>query len=155
MNRFKALLLILYTILIVFVVRFLFAPQSEGGQITDKTPVQSNIIERDYSSLDLQICKADLTRYDTETPYIDIQSAGNGDYMLKASLCERRWQKLVNIKPRDSPRNMTIAGPYIDTSLRVGAWGQYYRLYGKFGLGGGFMLSQGFGALQGGVLYMW
>lgn len=153
--KLKSILFVLYTFAILFVGYNLFHPTDSETQITDKTPVQSNIIERDPYKLPPDICSNELNCYYTANPLIDIKSVGSNDYMLSASLCERRWQKLVNIKPRDSPRNMIIVGPYIDKDLRVGAWGQYYRLYGSVGFGGGFVLSQGYAAAQGGLMYMW
>lgn len=154
----KILLFIVYSVLLaagVYSLTEYIRVDPKGPVITDKTPVESNVIQKNPYDMRLADLQADAQCLYTGFPDLGIQSVGKDDYMLTASLCERRWQKLVNIKPRDSPRNMVIGGPFIDTRLRTGAWAQYYKLYGNFGFGGGVLLCRDYAVIQGGVAWLW
>jgi hypothetical protein len=158
MNKLKLSLFLIYSILLAgaaFSLAEYLRTDPHDPVITDKTPIESNQIAKNPEIMPLKDIQADLQCFYTGFPALDIQSVGKDDYMLSASLCDRRWQKVVNIKARDSPHNMIIGGPFIDSEFRLGAWVQYYRLYGRFGLGGGISLCQGYMQAQGGVAWMW
>jgi hypothetical protein len=158
MNKVKTVIFILYSVILAAAAFFLagyLRADPQGVVITDKTPVEFNIIERDVRSMSLDDLQNDAQCLYTGFPGLDIVSVGNRDYMLSASLCERRWQKVVTIKARDSPRNIIMGGPFIDNSLRSGAWAQYYKLYGRVGFGGGVLLCRDYAVVQGGVAWMW
>jgi len=158
MGKIKLFLFIIYSVILAgaafSLAEYLRADPREPV-ITDKTPVESNQIAKNPEIMPVKDMQADLQCFYTGFPALDIQSVGKDDYMLTASLCERRWQKVVNIKARDSPKNMIIGGPFIDTSLRTGAWAQYYRLYGRIGFGGGVLLCRDYSVIQGGVAWIW
>lgn len=155
-NRIKSILFIGYTVLVI-IASILFyiwlAGDPEPGTIT-QGPIQYNTIAKDPYKMPLEDLQNDLQCFYNGFPLLGIQSTGGDEYMLSASLCERKWQRLVNIRPRDSP-NVIIVGTFIDSQLRIGGKVDYYRFYGKFGFGGGVMASNGYINLNGGVAYKW
>ena len=158
MSKLKLTLFILYSALLaggVFSLAEYIRADHGGHVITDKTPVESNIINKDPYRMTLEELQSDADCLYTGFPDIDIQSVGKDDYMLSASLCDRKWQRLVNIRPRDSPKNIVFGGVFLDSRLRTGAWGQYYRLYGNIGFGGGVSLCRDYTIVQGGVALVW
>jgi len=158
MSKIKLSIFIVYSILLAgaaYSLAIYLHTDPRETVITDKTPVKSNVIKKDPYKMRIEDLQADAQCLYSGFPDLGIQSIGKGDYMLTASLCERRWQKVVNIKARDSPRNMIIGGPFIDTRLRSGAWVQYYKLYGNFGFGGGVSLCRDYAQVQGGVAWLW
>jgi len=158
MRKIKLGLFLIYSILLAagaFSLAEYLRADPQGSVITDKTPVEFNIIERDVYSMPLDDLQNNVQCLYTGFPGLDIVSVGKSDYMLSASLCERRWQKVVTIKARDSPRNIIMGGPFIDNSLRSGAWAQYYKLYGRIGFGGGVLLCRDYAVVHGGVAWMW
>lgn len=158
MSKIKLSIFILYSMLLaggVFSLAEYLREDPREPVITDKTPIESNVVQKNPYDMKIEDLQADALCLYTGFPSLGIQSIGKDDYMLTASLCERRWQKVVNIKARDSPRNMIIGGPFIDTRLRYGAWAQYYKLYGNFGFGGGVSLCRDYAQIQGGVAWLW
>jgi len=120
------------------------------------TEVRYNTIERDISALPLQELQRELLCYWNATPSLDIKHDSGNIYSLSAGLCERNWSKTAYIRARDSPRNMILAGPFIDSRFNPGAHIQYYRLFGgRFGIGGGMGICQEYVQLSGGLLFMW
>lgn len=158
MNRLRVILFGIYNLLlivaVVLVVRACFIPAQEPVVIT-RDEVRYNTIERDPGKLAPDQVRQELQCYYTSEPLLDIDYNTDGEYTLKAGLCDREWSRKVSIRPRDSPRNMVIAGPLISIRGGVGAWGQYYRLYGRFGIGGGVSLCRDSALAQAGVLWMW
>jgi len=158
MSKIKLTLFLLYSVILAaaaFSLANYFRADPKGPIITDKTPIEYNTVNRDIYTMSTQDIQNDLQCFYTGFPQLDIHSVGNSDYVLTASLCERKWQKVVNIRPRDSPRNIIIGGPFIDNSLRSGAWAQYYKLYGRIGFGGGLLLCRDYAVVQGGIAWMW
>jgi len=156
MNRIKFSLFIAYSViliaLVVFICRKWFAPDPVEIKTTE---IKYNTVLKDTSKMQVSELQAELDCYYTGFPQLDIKKGGGNDYVLTASLCERKWQTIATIRPRDSPRNLVIAGPLITIRGTPGVWAQYYRLFGKFGLGGGVSLYQENIIAQGGLLYMW
>ncbi|PKL17861.1 MAG: hypothetical protein CVV49_08775 [Spirochaetae bacterium HGW-Spirochaetae-5] len=158
MSKLKLAVFMLYSLIIagaVFFVTNSYLADPHGAVITEKSPIVYNTVERDVYSMPLEDLQNDAQCLYTGFPGLDIVSVGNYNYMLSASLCERRWQKVVTIKARDSPRNIIAGGPFIDNRLNRGAWAQYYRLYGRIGLGGGVLLCRDYAVVQGGVALVW
>lgn len=155
MTRIK-FLIILYSLvlacLVVFICRKWFAPDPVEIKTTE---VKYNTIIKDTSKMQVSELQAELDCYYTATPYLDIKKGGGNDYVLSASLCEREWQKVATIRPRDPPKNMIIVGSLITMQGVPGAWAQYYRLFGKFGFGGGVSVCQNYAQAQAGILWMW
>jgi len=158
MSRLKVSLFLTYSLILAVsaysLAEYLRADLGEPV-ITEKTKIEYNTIYRDVNTMSSQDMQNNLQCFYTGFPQLDIQSVGNSDYVLSASLCERKWQKVVNIRPRDSPRNIIMGGPFIDNSLRSGAWAQYYKLYGRIGFGGGVLLCRDYVVVQGGVAWLW
>jgi hypothetical protein len=128
MGKIKFMLFVFYSLFIAgaaFSLANYLIVDPHGPVVTDKTPIESNVVQKNPYTMPMEYVQNDLQCFYTGFPALDIQSVGKDDYMLSASLCERRWQKVVNIKARDSPRNMVIGGVSIDTGLRTGAWAQY------------------------------
>jgi hypothetical protein len=120
------------------------------------TEVRYNTVERDISAVPLQELQRELLCYWNAFPLLDIRHESGNLYTLSAGLCERNWSKKAYIRPRDSPRNMIIAGPSIDSRFNPGAQLKYYRIFsGRVGLGGGAGINQEYVQISGGLLFMW
>ena len=139
MGKIKIFLLILYSAIIAAASIAFYvwlAGDPEPGKIT-LGPVEYNTIKKDPYKMTLDDIQSDLQCFYNGFPLLDMIQAGGDNYMLSASLCERKWQRLVNIRPRDSPRNLIIIGSFVDSELHIGGKVEYYRFYGNFGIGGG------------------
>jgi hypothetical protein len=156
MGRLKFILFMFYTILIaVITVAICRKCLMPDPVVIKTTETKYNTVYKDTSKMQVYELQAELDCYYHATPELDIKKGGGNDYVLSASLCEREWQKIATVRPREPPRNMIITGPLISTRGGVGAWAQYYRLYGQFGFGGGISLCQDSAQAQAGVLWMW
>jgi hypothetical protein len=124
-------------------------------KITEKEVV-TNTIVKDPHKIPYEEAMADLYCFYTGFPTLAINHTGKDEYLMTASLCERRWQKQVSIETiRKQYQNMIIAGAFFDSEMRLGVRTEYYRFYGRFGFGGGLSLAQGYGSLSGGVAFRW
>lgn len=156
MSRLKILGFCIWSVLLVagviLLMRYIGKP--EPAVIT-KGRVEYNTIERDPGKLPPDQVRQELSCYYTAEPLLDIDYNNDYEYTLKAGLCDREWSRKVQIRPRDSPRNMVIVSGLINTRLVPGASVQYYKLYGKVGFGGGVSLCRDSALAQAGVLWMW
>lgn len=156
MTFVRAFIFCLYNLLlitaVVLVMRACFTPVVDPVVVTRKE-IRYNTVYRDRVTPEEQ--HQALLCYDQGVPELDIQQGTGSEFVLSAGLCERKWQRVVNIQPR-GVRNMVIASGMFNSRLMPGASVQYYRLFGKFGAGGGYGLCRdGPSFVQAGILYMW
>jgi len=117
--------------------------------------IEYNTIKKDPYKIPYTESMEDLNCFYNSFPTLEIKNIGGDEYIQTASLCERKWHRQTTIRQRDSPHNMVIAGLFFDSEMRLGFKTEYYRFYGKFGFGGGLSFTQGYGQINGGLLFLW
>lgn len=144
----------LITFVLGFIVCDLFREPKTVVVYQDK--IITNTITKNVNDMSCEEAKADLYCFYTGFPTLSINHLQGDEYLQTASLCERKWQRQTTIKSvSKSYRNMIIAGLFFDSGMRLGFKTEYYRFYGRFGFGGGLAWSQGYGFLNGGVVFRW
>jgi len=115
-----------------------------------------NTITKNINDISCKEAKEDLYCFYTGFPTLSIKHLQDEEYILSSSLCERQWHKRVDINVITKRyRNMIIGGVMLDNSLNRGLNVQYYRFFGRMGVGGGVSMSQGSGQITGGVAWLW
>lgn len=142
----------LLVIAVVLLMRSCFAPDPV---VLIKKEIQYNTIYKNTNSMTINELRSELDCYYKSPPELDIKKGGGFDYVLSAGLCDRKWQRVVTIVPQ-AYRNIIIVSGLASSRLEPGGSVQYYRLFGKFGAGGGCGLTRdGPAYAQAGALYMW
>ena len=119
-----------------------------GKVIYNTIPVPIHLTEAE--------ARQELTCYDLMAPTLGIKQISDDKYELNASLCKREWHEEVSIKIRTPEyNNLIIAGVFYDSQLHPGFYTQYYRMFGRFGIGGGVNIALGYIAVNAGVAYKW
>lgn len=159
MSKLKTTIIIIYSSLVAAsaVLLTIYFIDPPGDPVISQGGIKTQIIYRDVNSMPDNAIRDGLNSYYTAPPELDIQFIDGNEYLLTAGLCERKWQKTAKIesRSRDSPRNLVVGGVFVDSRLRAGAWGQYYKLYGKVGFGGGVSLCRDYTIVQVAILWMW
>jgi hypothetical protein len=119
-----------------------------------KEEINAPNIKKDLSKMTVDEKNTDLTHFYTDKPELDIKNIGGDDYLLTSGLYLRKWDRKVTIKI-ERPKNLVIINGIIDSKLNYGGMAQYYRMIGRYGLGGcvGIIQSQAFVGL--GVAFQW
>jgi hypothetical protein len=116
----------------------------------------TNTITKNVNDMSCEEAKSDLYCFYTGFPTLEIDNIGEDEYIQTASLCERKWQRQTTIKSVSKQfKNMVIASTFFDSEMRIGAKAEYYRFFGRFGVGGGLSITQGYGSINGGVAWQW
>ena len=111
-------------------------------KITEKEVV-TNTIVKDPHKIPYEEAMSDLNCFYTGFPTLAINHMGKDEYLMTASLCERKWQRQTTIKSVSKTyQNMIIAGAFFDSEMRLGIRSEYYRFYGRFGFGGGLSYTR-------------
>lgn len=143
---------LLLIVVVVILMRSCFAPDPV---VLIKKEIQYNTVYKNTNSMTIDELRSELECFYKTPPELDIKQGGGADYVLSAGLCQRKWQRVVTITPR-AYRNIVIVGGSVSSKMEPGGSVQYYRLFGKFGAGGGCGLSRdGPSFVQAGILYMW
>lgn len=121
-----------------------------------QTEVVTNTITRNISDMSCEDVKADLLCYYTSPPLLDIKHLSGDNFMLSAELCERTWSKHANIKiPPKLYSHMITGGIFFDSGMNPGIYSQYYRLFGRMGIGGGLAFAPGYAQITAGGIFLW
>jgi len=148
-----AVLNVLLMAAVVLLMRSCFAPDPV---VITREEIKYNTVYRDVYKMPPEDCQQELLCYYTSVPALDIEQINNTDeYTLSAGLCDRKWSRKVQIRPRDSPRNILVTGMLINYGGIQGNV-QYYRRIGSYwGLGGGISASMSGASLSGGAVFLW
>lgn len=118
--------------------------------------IEYNTITKNIKDMSCEEAKEDLFCFYTGFPTLEIKHLQGDEYLQSASLCERKWSRQTTIKSVSKQfRNIAIAGLFFDSEMRLGVQGQYYRMFGNFGIGGGLSWTQGYGSVSAGVALGW
>ena len=121
-----------------------------------QTEVRTNTITRNVADMSCKDAREELNCYYTAKPFLDIKHISGDDFTLSAQLCERKWFKNAKIQiPRKEYRNMAIGGVFFDSELNPGIYSQYYRIFGRFGIGGGAAFAPGYAQITAGGVFLW
>ena len=100
-------------------------------------PISAPPVDIDVNTLDCDNAKARLQCFYTAQPELEIKHLEKDQYLMEARLCERNWNRLVDItQGEESYKHLIIFGPFINKDLLIGGSLQYYRFWGRLGLGG-------------------
>lgn len=150
----KKILPLIITFILGFIVCDLFKKPKEVIIYQDK--IVTNTITKNVKDMSCEEAKEDLYCFYTGFPTLEINHVGGDEYLQSASLCERKWSRQTTIKTISKQfQNIIIAGLFFNSEMRLGFQGQYYRMFGSFGIGGGLQWTQGYGSISAGLMYGW
>ena len=116
----------------------------------------TQVIEKDVSQMSINELQSALDCFYKDLPVLSVNHMSGDEYLLSAALCERKWHRNVEIKVRSPAyRNIAAAGLFLDSELRTGFYSNYYRLFGRFGFGGGIEFTSGYGQVKVGGVWLW
>lgn len=154
----KKIGLYLSSLIIAFTVGWILSYYLREPEIVTiyEKPIIANTIDKDPYKIPYSEAMSDLNCFYTGFPTLTINHIEGDEYLQSASLCERKWQRQTTIKSVSKQYNhMVIAGLFFDSEMRLGFQGQYYRMFGRFGFGGGLAWTQGYGSVSAGVVLGW
>jgi hypothetical protein len=124
--------------------------------VITKDKIVANTINKNIGNMTDEEKVKDLQCFYTATPGLDIRHIQDDEYDLTAYLCEREWSRKVKIETiAKQYRNLIILNTFFDSNFKIGLNTQYYKMFGRFGVGGGVSFTQGYAAIQAGVLMQW
>ena len=149
---------ILFALIISFIAGYRISYYIRDPKIVTvyQDKIITNTITKNVNDMSCEEAKADLFCFYTGFPTLAINHIEGDEYLQSASLCERKWSRQTTIESVSKAyRNMVIAGVFFDSQMRLGFQSQYYRFYGRFGIGGGLAWTQGYGQINGGIAFVW
>lgn len=139
--KIKAAILVVYS-LIIFISGWLLSMRCSKPDVPVITEgkTEYNTVDKNPEQMPYAEVLSALNHYYNDIPGLDIVHIWDNNYMLTASLYERKWQKMATIQSRcrDSPRNLILANMVISSRLTLGVSAQYYYFITQYiGFGGG------------------
>lgn len=89
---------IIITLIAVFFCGYYYGGKSVPPGVIYRDKIVTQTIYRDYPSMSKSDCLDKLMCYDTKQPTLDIQHIDENRYTLSAGLCERKWNRDVEIE---------------------------------------------------------
>lgn len=154
----KKLLFVIIALIISFFSGWIASYQFRDSHVITITQdkIITQVIEKDVSRMSTNELQSALDRFYKDLPALSINHTEGNKYLLSAALCDRKWHRNIKIKIRSPTyRNIVLTGLFYDSEMKVGIYSDYYRLFGRFGVGGGFSLTAGYGQIKIGGIWLW